>query len=136
MVKNPPANAGDIRDAFLKTILIGGQSLHMTQVAPANSSTRLSHGSTRTPSPIPNTPSHLSPHRIPLGCPRAPALSVQLHASNLGCPSVLHMVEYMFQRCSLISAHPCLLPHSPIIVCSFICVSFAALRIDSLLPSF
>jgi len=37
------------------------------------------------------TPSH------PLGCPRAPALSALLHASNLHWSSILHMVIYMFQ---------------------------------------
>ena len=99
---------------------------------PCHLSTRLSHGSTCTPSPIPNTPSYFPLHRIPLGCPRAPALSVQLHASNLRCSSVLHMVEYMFQCCSLISAHPCLLPHSPVIVCSlhlclFCCLAYRIL---------
>ena len=49
----------------------------------------------------PEMPSHFPPHLIPLGCPRAPALSI------------LHMVLYMFQCDSLKSSHPHLLPHSP-----------------------
>ena len=47
-------------------------------------------------SPHPEAPSYLPPHPIPLGCPRAPALSAQLHALNLHWLSVLHMVTYMF----------------------------------------
>ena len=37
-----------------------------------------------------------------LGCPRASALSALLHESNLHWSSILHMVIYMFQCCSLI----------------------------------
>ena len=48
-------------------------------------------------SPHPECPSLLPPHPIPLGCPRAPALSALLHASNLHWLSILHMVIYMFQ---------------------------------------
>ena len=44
--------------------------------------------------------SHLPPHLIPLGCPRAPALCTLLHASNLHRSNVLHMVMYVFQCCS------------------------------------
>ena len=51
----------------------------------------------------PETPSHLPPHPIPLGCPRAPALGALLHALNLHWSSILHMVIYMFQCYSLIS---------------------------------
>ena len=43
------------------------------------------------------TPSHLPPHPIPLGCPRAPALSALFHASNLDWWSISHMVIHMFQ---------------------------------------
>ena len=57
-------------------------------------------------------PYHLSPHPIPLGCPRAPALSALLHASNLHWSSILHMLIYMFQCYSLKSSHPRLLPES------------------------
>ena len=48
-------------------------------------------------------PLSLPYHPIPLGYPRALALS-----------SVLHMVVYMFQCYSLKSSHCRLLPHSPI----------------------
>ena len=85
--------------------------------------------------PCPEPPSHPAPHPIPLGCPRAPALSALLHVSNLQWSSILHMVIYMFKCYSLIASHPRLLPHSPK-VCSYICVSFAALHIGSSLPSF
>ena len=64
-------------------------------------------------SPHPEPPSRLSPHITPLGCPRALALSVLLHASNLHWPSILRMVIYMFQGYSLKSPHPHLLPYSP-----------------------
>ena len=71
-------------------------------------------------------------NRIPLGCPRAPALSALLHASNLLWSPILHMVIYIFQcilKCSLKSSHPCLLPVSPK-------VSFAALHVGLLVLSF
>ena len=41
-------------------------------------------------------PSPSLPNPIPLGCPRALALSALLHASNLHWSSILHMVTYMF----------------------------------------
>ena len=63
----------------------------------------------------PESPSSLPPHPISLGCPRALALSAVLHALNLHWSSISHMVIYMFQCYSLISSHPCLLPHSPIV---------------------
>ena len=62
---------------------------------------------------FPEPHSHLPPYPIPLGCPRALALGVLLHASNLHWSSVLHMVIYMFQCYSLQSSHPRLLPQSP-----------------------
>ena len=43
----------------------------------------------------------LKPPPIPLGCPRAPALSALLHASNSHWSSILHMLIYMFQCYSL-----------------------------------
>ena len=55
--------------------------------------------------PRPEPHSHLPTHPICLGCPGALALSTLLHASNLHWPSVLHMVIYMFQCCSLKSSH-------------------------------
>ena len=48
-------------------------------------------------SPHPEYPSNFPPHPIPIGCPRASALSALLHASNLPWSSILHMVIYMFQ---------------------------------------
>ena len=42
--------------------------------------------------PDPESPSHLSPHPIPLGCPRALALNALLHVLNLHWSSILHMV--------------------------------------------
>ena len=58
----------------------------------------------------PESPFHLPPRPIPLGCPRALALGALLHASNLHWPSILHKVMYMFQCYSLNSPHPNLLP--------------------------
>ena len=67
-------------------------------------------------------PSHLSPHPIPLGCPRAPALSALFHASDLHWSSVFPMVIYMFQCYSLISSHPHLLPQSPKVCSLHLCL--------------
>ena len=69
------------------------------------------------------TPLALPPHSIPLGCPRAPALSALLHASNLHRSPILCMVMYMFQYYSLKSSHPHLLPQSIIIAFKCILVS-------------
>ena len=66
--------------------------------------------------------SHFSPHPIPLGCPRAPALGALLHASNLPWSSILHMVIYMFQCYSLKSSHPLLLPQSPRVCSLHLCL--------------
>ena len=55
--------------------------------------------------PNPEPPSHFPPYPISLGCPRAPALGVLLHASNLHWSSILYMVIYMFQYYSLKSSH-------------------------------
>ena len=73
--------------------------------------TRIHHGYTCDPKHEPL--SHLPPHNIPLGCPRALALGAPLHASNLHWSSVLQMVIYMFQCYSVKSSHPRLLPQSP-----------------------
>ena len=77
-------------------------------------------------SPSPEPSSHLPPHPIPLGYPRAPALGALLHASNLHWSSVLHMVIYMFQCYSLKSSLPRLLPHNPKVcslhLCLFCCL--------------
>ena len=69
----------------------------------------------------PEPPSYLLPHPIPLGCPRASALSALLHASNLHWSSILHMVIYMFQSYCVKSSHPCLLPHSPKVCSLHLC---------------
>ena len=63
--------------------------------------------------PILNLPPTSPPHPIPQGHPSAPALSTLSHALNLDWQSILHMVIYVFQCYSIISSHPCLLPHSP-----------------------
>ena len=78
--------------------------------------------------PHPESPSHLLPHPIPLGCPSAPALSGLFHASNLDWSSVSHMVIYMFQYYSLKASHPCLLPQSSkvcsLYLCLFCCLAY------------
>ena len=61
--------------------------------------TWISHGCTFVP------PSWTHPP-TPLSCPRVPALSVLLHASNLHWLSVLHMVIHKFKCYSLKSSHP------------------------------
>ena len=86
-------------------------------------------------SPSPEPPSHLPPHPITLGCPREQVLCALLLVSNSHWPSICHMVIYMFQCYSLKSSHPCLLPLSSK-VCSFICISFAALHAGTSAPSF
>ena len=63
--------------------------------------------------PLPETLSLLPPHPIPLGHPRAPALSTLSHALSLDWQFVSHMIIYMFQCHSPISAHRRPLPQSP-----------------------
>ena len=79
----------------------------------------------------PEPPSHLPSHPIPLGCPRALSLSALRHALNLHWSSILRMVIYTFQCCSLILSHPCLLPHSPKVcslhLCLFCCLAYRAI---------
>ena len=91
-----------------------------------HTSTWISHGCTCVPHPEP--PSHLPPHPIPRGHPRAPALSTLSHALNLDLWSISHMIIYMFQCYSLKSSHPCLLPQSPTVcslhLCLFCCYSY------------
>ena len=60
-----------------------------------------------------NPPSLLPPRTIPLGHPRAPAPSIQYHASNLDWQFISHMILYMFQCHSPKSSHPRPLPQSP-----------------------
>ena len=73
-------------------------------------------------SPDPEPPIHLPPDPIPLGCPRAPALGPLFPAPNLHCSSVLHMAMYMFQRYSLKSPHPHLLPLNPKVCSLYLCL--------------
>ena len=63
--------------------------------------------------PHPEPTSLLPPHSIPLGCPRAPAPSIQYCASNLDWRLVSYMILYMFQCHSPKSSHPLPLPQSP-----------------------
>ena len=86
----------------------------------------ISHGCTCVPHPEPA--SHLPPHPIPLGHPRAPAMSTLSHASNRDWQSVSHMIRHMLQCYSLKSSHPCLLPQSPkdcsLHLCLFCCLVY------------
>lgn len=50
---------------------------------------------------------------VPPGCHRALALDALCHASNSHWLPTLHMVIYKFQRYSLKSCHPLLIPPSP-----------------------
>ena len=65
-------------------------------------------------SPYSEHPSHIPPHSISLGCPRALAFCALLHAYDLHWSSILHMIIYMFQCYSLKSSHPCLLPFTSV----------------------
>ena len=89
-------------------------------------STWIHHGCTR---PLhPELPSFLLPHTIPLGCPSAPAPSIQYHASNLDWRFVSRMILYMFQCHSPKSFHPLPFPQSPkdcsIHLCLFCCLAY------------
>ena len=55
---------------------------------------------------------HPSPPH-PSGLSQSTGFGSLLHASNLHWSSALCMIIYMFQRYSLKSSHPCLLPQSP-----------------------
>ena len=77
--------------------------------------------------PHPEPSSLLPPHTIPLGCPSAPAPSIQYRASNLDWWLVSYIL-YMFQCHSLKSSHPLSLPQSPkncsIHLCLFCCLAY------------
>ena len=95
------------------------------------------------------TPSHIPPKPIPQVCPKAPALSSLSDASDLDLWTVSYMAIYMFQLYPLKSSHPCFHLQNPKVCCCRwccccccccwfflnICVSFAALHIESLLAS-
>ena len=83
-----------------------------------HSVTWISHGFTCAPRPDP--PSHLPPHPIPLGHPRAPALSTLSHASNLDWQSISHMAIYICY--SLKSSHLRLLSQSPTVYSLYLCL--------------
>ena len=74
--------------------------------------------------PYPEPPTHLPPHPILLGCPKAPALSALRHALNLRWSSILHMVIYMFQCYSLKSSHPRFLTRGPKVCSLHLSLSF------------
>ena len=73
-------------------------------------------------------PSHLPPHNISLGHPRAPAPSILYPASDIDWRFDSYMIVYMFQCHSPKSSHPLPLPQSPK-VCSthlrlFCCLAY------------
>ena len=78
--------------------------------------------------PHPEPSSLLPPHTIPLGCPSAPAPSIQYRASNLDWRLISYMILYMFQCHSPKSSHPVPLPQSPkdcsIHQCLFCCLVY------------
>ena len=84
------------------------------------------HRYTRVPHPEPS--SLLPPRTIPLGCPSAPAPSIQYHASNLDWRLVSYMILYILQCHSPKSSHPLPLPQSPkdcsIHQCLFCCLVY------------
>jgi len=63
--------------------------------------------------PHPEPSSLIPPHTIPLGCPSAPAPSIQYRASNLDWRLVSFMILYIFQCHSPKSSHPLPFPQSP-----------------------
>ena len=89
-------------------------------------STWIHHRYTRVPHPEPS--SLLPPHTIPLGCPSAPAPSIQYRASNLDWRLLSYMMLYIFQCHSPKSSHPLPLPQSPkdcsIHQCLFCCLVY------------
>ena len=78
--------------------------------------------------PYPEPSSLLPPHTISLGCPSAPAPSIQYHASNLDWRLVSYMILYIFQCHSPKSSYPLPLPQSPndcsIHQCLFCCLVY------------
>ena len=73
-------------------------------------------------------PSHLPPHNIPLGHPRAPAPSMLYPASDIDWRFVSYMIVYVFQCHSPKSSHPLPLPLSPKVcsthLCLFCCLAY------------
>ena len=79
------------------------------------------------PSLLKSPPTSL-PTPIPLGCPRAPALSALLHVLNLHWSSVLYKAICRLQCYSLIWSHPRLPPCSERVcslhLCLFCCLAY------------
>ena len=73
-------------------------------------------------------PSHLPPHNISLGHPRAPAPSILYPASDIDWWFVSYMIVYTFQCHSPKSSHPLPLPLSPKVrsthLCLFCCLAY------------
>ena len=88
--------------------------------------TWIHHGCTCNPKHEP--PSHLPPHNIPLGHPRAPAPSMLYPASDIDWWFNSYMIVYMFQCHSPKSSHPLPLSQSPKVcsthLCLFCCLAY------------
>ena len=91
-----------------------------------HTSTWIHHGCTCVPKHEP--PSHLPPHNISLGHPRAPAPSMLCPASDIDWRFYSYMIVHMFQCHSPKSSHPCPLPQSPkdcsVNLCFFCCLAY------------
>ena len=82
--------------------------------------TWIHHGCTCVPKHEP--PSHLPPHNIPLGHPRAPVPSMLYPASDIDWRFDSYMIVYMFQCHSPKSSHPLPLPLSPKVRYTHLCL--------------
>ena len=82
--------------------------------------TWIQHGCTCVPKHEP--PSHLPPHNISLGHPRAPAPSMLYPASDIDWQFDSYMIVYMFQCHSPKSSHPLPLPLSPKVRYTHLCL--------------
>ena len=86
------------------------------------------------PTPILNPSPHPSlPYSS--GMSQSTGFPALLHASNLHWSSILLMVMYMFQCCSLKSSHPCLLSLSPKVYSFHLCL-LCCLHVGSSVASF
>ena len=84
--------------------------------------------------PPPNVMNPLAPHRIPLGCPSAPALSA------VSCLELGLVIYFAYGNIHVSMLFSKISPPSPSPTESknllYICVSFAVLHVGSLLPYF